>query len=231
MALNIHILPDEATVAEAVAQHLQAFVRAKPDAVLALPSGNTPVLTYRHLAQDAALFAQVTVFALDEYWGLAPDDPRSFAAFFGTHVFGPLGILPARAHLLNGLAPDAAQEAERYEAAIQATGGLDLTLLGLGANGHIAFNEPADRWQARTHLAGLHPPASAVAPYGITMGVATLLSAPEVCLIATGKHKQAAVAQMLGPTIQPQCPASSLQLHPCVNVFLDTAAAALIAGI
>jgi glucosamine-6-phosphate deaminase len=231
VALKLHILPDETAVADAVAQYVLALVRAKPNAVMALPSGKTPVLTYQHLAENAALFAHTGVFALDEYWGLGPDDPRSFAAFFRTHVFGPLGIAPARAHVLNGLASDAVQEAKRYEAAVEAAGGLDLTVLGLGANGHIAFNEPSDAWQAHTHLTDLQPPASAVTPQGITMGVATLLSAPRVCLVATGPHKQAAVMQMLSPQIQPQCPASCLQLHPCANVFLDTAAAALIAGI
>jgi glucosamine-6-phosphate deaminase len=229
--LNLHILPDETAVALAVAEHLQAVVRAKPDSVLALPSGNTPILTYRHLAKEPALFAQATVFALDEYWGLSPEDPRSFAAFFRQHVFAPLAIAPDKGHVLNGQAEQAEQEAQRYEKTLAASGGLDLTVLGLGTNGHIAFNEPADAWQARTHLALLASPANAVAPYGITMGIATLLSAPQVFLIATGEHKATAVSRMLGPEITPQCPASSLQIHPSVNVFLDTAAAGQIPGI
>lgn len=231
MTLQLHVLPDAEAVATTVATRLTAFLRARPKAVLALPSGNTPIAAYARLAGEPGLFDEATVFALDEFVGLGPEDPRSFAAFFRTHLFGPCAVPPERAHVLDGQAPDLAAEAARYERAIAEAGGLDLTVLGLGANGHIAFNEPAPTLGVRTHVAPLAPPSSAIAPRGITMGVGTLLSAPGVWLIATGAGKADAVGRMLSGQVDPACPASLLQLHPNAHVFLDTAAASTIEGI
>lgn len=225
----IHILPDHQAVSRAIADRLIAFVAARPGAVLALPSGNTPVEAYARVAEAVEAgrvsFAEATVFGLDEYRGIPPEDPRAFRHFFETHVFGPFGLAPTRSHGLDGLAPDPELEAARYEALIRSSGGLWLTLLGLGGNGHIAFNEPAPTLQARTHVALLAPPSSRVAPEGITMGVGTLLSAPEVWLMATGESKAEAVARMLGGAVDPACPASLLQVHPHAEIYLDQAAA------
>lgn len=220
------VYADHEAASRAVAERLQAFLRERPEAILALPSGNTPMRTYEVLAQDPTAFARARVFALDEYLGLDIRDSHSFAAFFRDHVFGPLGLPEDRTDVLNGKSLDPQAEARRYEARIAALGGLDLTLLGLGANGHIAFNEPADALVARTHTTDLAPPASEVAPQGITMGVGTLLSAPRVLLIATGAKKAAAVKHMLSGRVDPRCPASLLAVHPDAEVFLDTAAAA-----
>lgn len=229
--MQLHIFPDHEAVSHEVAGRLRAFVHEYPRAVLALPSGGTPIRTYELLAEHPQALGDATVFALDEYLGLAADDPRSFAAFFARHVFGPLGVAPARAHVLDGRTADPVATAEAYEVAIARAGGLDLTLLGLGGNGHIAFNEPAAALSARTHVAALAPPASQVAPRGLTMGVATLLAAPRVWLIATGRKKADAVARMLGGRVDPLCPASLLQVHPAVDVFLDTSAAEGLSGI
>ncbi|MEB3222789.1 MAG: 6-phosphogluconolactonase [Candidatus Sericytochromatia bacterium] len=231
MTIQLHLLSDATAVAEAVASRLAGWLRERPASVLALPSGNTPIEAYARLADEPGLFGAATVFALDEFVGLGADDPRSFAAFFQTHLFGPCGLPPTRAHVLNGLAADLEAEARAYEAAIEAAGGLDLTLLGLGANGHIAFNEPAPTLGGRTHVVDLAPPSSAIAPRGITMGVGTLLAAPTVWLIATGDAKAEAVRRMTCGQVDPACPASLLQLHPDAHVFLDTAAASAIEGI
>ncbi|MEB3329621.1 MAG: glucosamine-6-phosphate deaminase [Candidatus Sericytochromatia bacterium] len=231
MPIQLHLLPDATAVAQALAERLTTRLREQPASVLALPSGQTPIAAYARLAMEPGLFAQATVFALDEFVGLGPNDPRSFAAFFRTHLFGPCGIPASRAHVLDGLAPDLDAEARRYEAAIAAAGGLDLTLLGLGANGHIAFNEPAQALGVRTHVVDLAAPSSAIAPRGITMGVGTLLAAPSVWLVATGPAKAKAVRRMTCGQVDPTCPASLLQLHPEAHVFLDTAAASEIAGI
>lgn len=231
MTIQIHVFPDHEAVSREVAGRLRAFVHEYPRAVLALPSGGTPIRTYEVLAEHPGVLGQATVFALDEYLGLGLDDPRSFAAFFARHVFGPLGVAPERAHVLDGRALDPLVEAGDYEARIARAGHLDLTLLGLGANGHIAFNEPAEALTARTHVARLAPPASDVAPQGITMGVGTLLAAPRVWLMATGKGKAKAVAAMLSGRVDPACPASLLQVHPAAEVFLDTAAAEGLSGI
>lgn len=222
--MDVRLHPDPEAASQALAADLLAFVADRPHAVLALPSGNTPKRLYEILAGSPA-FRDVTVFALDEYLGLPAADPRSFAAFHATHVFGPLGIDPARAHCLDGIAADLAAECGRYEAAIQAAGGLDLALLGLGANGHIAFNEPAARLKAATHVATLAPPANAVAPQGITMGVGTILGARAVWLLATGAKKAPAATRMRAGLLDPTCPATLLQAHPAARAYLDAAAA------
>lgn len=225
----VHVFADHEAVSRAIADRLTRFVNERPASVLALPSGNTPVRTYELLAAAVAerrvSFEAATVFALDEYRGLDESDERSFRAFFKRHVFEPLGIAATRRHALDGTAPEPELEAAWYEGAIAEVGGLDLTLLGLGGNGHIAFNEPASTLQARTHVAILAHPANQVAPEGITMGVGTLLSAPTVWLMATGAGKAEAVACMLGGTVDPACPASLLQVHPRAEIFLDQAAA------
>lgn len=229
MTVKLHVFPDHEALTRAVAARVLGQLHEKPDSVLALPSGNTPVRLYAHLAdahRHGQHFERATIFALDEYLGLGADDPRSFAAFFRTHVFGPLGLPGAHTHVLDGRAADPEAACAAYEAAIAKAGGLDLTLLGLGANGHIAFNEPATTLSARTHVTPLSPPASAIAPRGLTLGVGTLLSAPRVWLMASGAGKAEAVARMLNGTIDPLCPASLLQAHPSAEVFVDTAAAA-----
>ncbi len=231
MTLQIHVFQDHEAVSREVAGRLRALLHEFPRAVLALPSGGTPLRTYELLAQDPAAFREATVFALDEYLGLGPEDPRSFAAFFARHVFGPLGVAPERAWVLNGLATEPVVEAADYEARIARAGHLDLTLLGLGVNGHIAFNEPGPALTARTHVAALAKPSADVAPRGLTMGVGTLLSAPRVWLIATGRKKADAVARMLSGRVDPACPASLLEVHPAAEVFLDTSAAEGISGI
>lgn len=225
--MRLHVHTDHQAVSQALADRLLSFVQARPRAILALPSGNTPKALYRLLAPHAAAFAGVTVFALDEYLGLPPGDPRSFRTFFEAHVFGPLALSPDRCFVLDGQAADPEAEAARYERAIAEAGGLDLTLLGLGANGHIAFNEPGDALSARTHTATLQPPANEVAPRALTMGVGTLLSAPMVWLMATGEGKAEAAATMRDGLITPHCPASLLQAHPGAEIFLDEAATAL----
>lgn len=223
--MRVHLFPDHEAVSQAVADRLVHFLADRPRSVLALPSGRTPERLYALLAENAEAFEEARIFGLDEFWGLPENDPRSFRTFFETHVFGPLAIPPRHGHVLNGQARDPQEECDRYEAAIAQAGGLDLTLLGLGANGHIAFNEPASTLQAHTHVAALAVPASDVAPRGVTMGVGTLLSAPKVMLMASGAGKADAVARMLSGTIDPACPASMLQVHPNVDVFLDSAAA------
>lgn len=231
MTLQIHIFADHEAVSREVANRLRSYLHAHPTAVLALPSGSTPERTYALLAEHGEGLCEATVFALDEYLGLGAGDAASFRSFFERHVFGPLKVPPERAHVLDGQAPEPDSEAAAYEIAIQRAGGLDLTVLGLGANGHIAFNEPGPSLSVHTHVTPLAPPASAIAALGITMGVGTLLAAPQVWLIATGTHKAAAVAAMLAGQVDPACPASLLQLHPHAEVFLDTSAAGGLSAI
>lgn len=223
--MRVHLFPDHEAVSQAVADRLVHFLADRPRSVLALPSGRTPERLYALLAENAEAFEEARIFGLDEFYGLPENDARSFRTFFENHVFGPLAIPPRHGHVLNGQARDAQEECARYEAAIAQAGGLDLTLLGLGANGHIAFNEPAPVLAADTHLENLTSSAAAIAPQALTMGVGTLLSAPRVYLMASGADKAEAVARMLSGVVDPLCPATLLQVHPGAEVFLDQSAA------
>jgi glucosamine-6-phosphate deaminase len=238
--LSIH--SDAASAAYDVAERLRSTVHASPSCVLGLPTGRTPIPVYAQLVawvQAGVLsLEQVTTFNLDEFVGLSATDDGSFQAFMRHHLFDRIDRAPAPRHFLDGVAADMTAEAERYERAIDAAGGLDVVVLGLGTNGHIGFNEPADRLPARTHVVGLthetrHANAdgfdgdvSRVPYHAITMGVGTMLAARRVVLIATGANKVDAVAALVEGPLTTRVPASLLQLHPNAVVIVDRAAAA-----
>jgi glucosamine-6-phosphate deaminase len=232
MTLRLVIHSDHEAVSQALAKDLSDLIRLTPRARMAWPSGQSPVRAYELLAeqvQAGRLDCQgLTLFALDEYLGLPAADPRSFANFFARHVFDPLGIPKERAGVLRGDTEDPLAELSRYERQIAADGGLALSLLGLGANGHIAFNEPAEALRLGAHVAQLQAPANAIAPFGLTLGIGALLGPSAVWLLATGASKATAVTQMLSGTLDPRWPASCLQLHQNVTFYLDEAAAAQI---
>ncbi len=231
--MRIRSLPSSEAVslelARAIAQAL------KPGARLALPSGETPRQAYALLGDWVAAgqisFKGTQLFALDEYAGLAPDHPDSFAQFFAEALLSRIDLPAGDFHAPRGDAADAAAESERYEALI-ADGGLDLAVLGIGRNGHIAFNEPGERLAVLTHLSALSestragmPPSLQGVREGLTMGVGTISRARKVLLAATGASKAEAIAQALGGWVDPRCPASILQVHPDAEVLLDPQAA------
>ncbi len=226
--------------AEAVSLELAQIIAhaLKPGARLALPSGETPRQTYALLGERVAAgdlsFQGTRLFALDEYAGVAPEDPDSFARFFQEALLSRIDLPAGAFHSPHGDAADLQAEADRYEALI-ADGGLDLAVLGIGRNGHIAFNEPADRLSVRTHVEVLAESTRAGMPsrlqdvrQGITMGAGTISQARKVVLAATGASKAEAIARMLGGWVDPTCPASVLQLHPDAEVLLDPEAARLL---
>jgi len=184
----------------------------------------------------------VTTFNLDEFFGIAGDDPRSYCTFMRQHLFDHINVPARRVHFLNGLARNIEAECRRYEAAISRAGGIDLQLLGLGGNGHIGFNEPGDSLVARTHLVTLTPATRranaalfggrhrAVPRQALSMGMATILKARRIVLLATGSAKARAVARAVDGPLTTRVPASFLQLHPDVEVWLDRAAAANLKG-
>ena len=193
----------------------------------------------RRLAASGAVdFAAATSFALDEFVGLERTDPRSFAFFIHEHLIDGTNFDPQRVHFLDGSSSDIDQECDRYEATIAAAGGIDLQLLGLGRNGHIGFNEPADALPARTHRVLLRQDtrtdnagrfgrdADHVPREAISMGVGTILHARAILIIAIGESKAAAVERMVRGPVTTKLPASLLQLHASVEVYLDHAAAA-----
>ncbi|TSD85266.1 glucosamine-6-phosphate deaminase [Mycobacterium sp. KBS0706] len=237
--MKIRILPDREAVAAAAAAEILAAVAARPGLVLGVATGRTMEPVYARLARAAAegaAFGGVELFGLDEYVGLAPGHPAAFRSYLERHVTVPLGIPSERLHVPDGISIDPAEEARRHEARIRAAGGIDLQLLGLGRNGHIAFNEPGSPFVSRTRVvrlarstredgrsalpAGMQPPRT-----GITMGVGTILEARRLLLLATGAAKRpAAEALCFGP-VSPACPASALRLHPDATVLLDREAA------
>ena len=242
LAHRISILPDPQTVARDVAARVIDALAAKPDLVLGLPTGRTPLLLYEELVRLAnagrADFSAVTTFNLDEFHGIPAAHPGSYRSFMQRHLFEHVNIDPARINFLNGAARDAIEECCRYETAIEQAGGLDLLILGIGTNGHIGFNEPGDGLAARTHKVTLKPETrrsnaalfdgdpGAVPPEALSMGMGTILDAKSVILIATGERKASCVEQLVTGPITTHLPASFLQLHRAVDIVLDAAAGA-----
>jgi glucosamine-6-phosphate deaminase len=209
--------------------------------VLGLPTGRTPIPFYRELGVLSRAgrvdFSRATTFNLDEFIGVAASDPGSYRAFMQRHLFQHVNLQPERIHFLNGVAANTAAECRRYERLIRRAGGIDLQLLGLGANGHVGFNEPARALQGRTHRTRLRPATrranaplfghrlSRVPREALSMGMATILGARRIVLIATGAAKASCVKRMVEGAITATVPASLLQLHPNTEVWLDRAAA------
>ncbi len=229
--------PGEDALAAALGRIILDTIRRLPAVVLGLPTGRTPLGLYAELARLTALeqpdWSEVRTFNLDEFVGLAPSDSGSYRAFMQERLFHHVNIRPEHIGFLDGVAEDADAECARYERAIAAVGGIDLMVLGIGANGHIGFNEPGETLAARTHLVTLDAPTRAanalwfdgdvtrVPRQALTMGMATILAARAIVLIATGETKAEAVRAMLYGGVTTAVPASFLQLHPQVNVMLD----------
>jgi len=239
--LRVTILPDERALAKSLALHVAAQLREHPRLVLGLPTGRTPIRLYRELvtlfSNGEADFSLATTFNLDEFAGVQPSDPGSYRTFMEQHLFGHVNLAKERIHFLNGAAGDLEAECARYEREIASVGGIDLQLLGIGTNGHIGFNEPARALAARTHCSRLTPATrranaplfgnriSAVPREALSMGMATILHARRIVLVATGATKARCVERMIHGPLNPRLPASFLQLHRQVEVWLDRAAA------
>lgn len=214
-------------------------MKKKPNAVLGLATGSTPEGMYAELVKMNKAgeidFKDVTTVNLDEYYPISPDNDQSYRYFMNKNLFDHVNIDKARTNVPNGAAPDGEKEAERYEAYVQSLGGADIQVLGIGRNGHIAFNEPDDELVPVTHVTGLTEdtidanarffasPAD-VPTKALTMGMGTILSAKKIIIIATGAGKHNAVKQMLKGTCTTQCPASFLNLHKDVVLVCDEAA-------
>ncbi|HEY8417340.1 MAG TPA: glucosamine-6-phosphate deaminase [Limnochordales bacterium] len=242
--MNVIVVPDYEQMSLNAAAAVAAAIKAGPRIVLGLPTGNTPKGMYRELVrlhQAGELdFAGVVTFNLDEYWGLGPEHPMSFAYFMCTHLLAHVNVAPGNAHWpdagVSGADPDAACRA--YEDQIRAAGGLDLVVLGIGSNGHIGFNEPGTPFDSATHLVRLTEETRLanyrgygfqdlrdVPEFGITMGIGTIMAARRVLLLASGREKAAAVARAVNGPVTEAVPASVLQRHPDVTLILDEAAA------
>jgi glucosamine-6-phosphate deaminase len=235
-------LPSARTAASAAADLIVDVLRALEAPVIGLPTGQTAVPLYkalvaRHRAGQAD-FAHVTTFNSDEFADLAPDHPASYHTFMRAHLFAHVNLAPARTHLLRGDARDWRAEVARFERRLADAGGLDLAVLGIGMNGHVAFNEPAPALVARTHRVRLatasrraHAGGFAnrwqdVPTHALSMGIGTILSARRLVLLAMGPHKARIIGRALTGPVTTHVPASLLQVHPDVIAVLDRAAAA-----
>ena len=237
---EIVVCDDEADCSRRVAELLANTIVAAPNVTLGLATGGTPVACYRELVRmhrEAQLdFSGVVTFNLDEYVGLAPSHPQSFRYFMQQHLFDHVNIPAHQTYVPNGLALDVDEHAGDYEELIESVGGIDLQLLGIGSNGHIAFNEPGSAKDSRTRLVQLTSDtiqANArffdsiddVPRQAITMGIGTILEAKRVLLMATGERKAEIVRRAIEGEPDESVPASLLQTHGDVVYVLDSAAA------
>lgn len=238
--MEVIIRPDETAATGLAAALLAGQVRRKPDSVLGLATGATMERVYAELVrmhrEDGLDFSLVRTFNLDEYVGLAPEDPHAYRHYMNEQLFGRINIDPRNTHLPHGCAPDLKAECRRYEELIEACGGIDLQLLGMGRSGHIGFNEPLSALQSRTRdkaltpttlrqNAGYFPSPEAMPKRGITMGVGTILEARDIVLLVTGAGKAAVLAKALEGPVTSMISASALQLHPRCRTVVDEAAA------
>jgi glucosamine-6-phosphate deaminase len=239
MLVRVFDTPEES--ARALAARIAEMIRTKPDLVLGLPTGKSPVATYgelRRLHQAGDVdFRTVQTFNLDEFAGVSPSHPGSFRRFMDEQLFAHVNLQPSHIHFLDGAAADLDAECDRYEAAIAAAGGIDLQLLGIGSNGHIGFNEPGDTLIARTHRVALHDitrrdnaalfggEPGRVPREALSMGMGTILKAGAIVLIASGERKASCVERTIRGPLTTHLPASFLQTHRRAELFLDRAAA------
>ena len=241
--VNIIVCSSYDEMSRAAADVIEQQVAANPESVLGLATGSTPIGLYAELVRDVKAgkldLSQVTTFNLDEYRGLAGDHPQSYRYFMDENLFGPIGFDHSRTHLPDGSNPDAAAECDAYERAIEAAGGIDLQLLGIGHNGHIGFNEPADEFPPATHVVALtestinansrlFDSADEVPREAYTMGIGTIMRARKLLLAANGADKAEIVAAALRGPVTPEVPASILQQHDDLTVVLDEAAASCL---
>lgn len=241
--VNVLIYNNEEQIGIAAGNYMCGQVLQKPNSVLGLATGSTPLKPYKQmieLYQKGVIdFSQVTTFNLDEYVKLDVADKNSYHSFMHENLFDHINIPEEKINFLNGNAEDLEQECEEYEKRIKAAGGIDIQLLGIGSNGHIAFNEPSDCFQRWSHVVELKESTvkdnsrffksiDEVPTKAVTMGIGSIMQAKKILIIAIGKNKAAAIKQLINGNVTPQCPASVLQFHTDVTLMLDEAAASLI---
>jgi len=242
--VEVVIVPDPAAGGTLVGQAIADLVARRPDAVLGLATGSSPVAVYRDLARRHAAggvsFAGVRAFLLDEYVGLAPEHPRSYRRFIADEFERHVDFRPGAVRGPDAVSADVPASCAAYEAAIAATGGVDLQLLGIGSDGHIGFNEPGSSLASRTRIktltdrtrrdnARFFPSFDDVPRHVVTQGVGTILEARHLVLLAFGAAKAEAVARAVEGPVTAMVPGSALQLHPHVSVVVDEPAAACLA--
>jgi len=239
--MHVHVYDSQRQTALAAASLFAAKILSKPDAVLGLATGSTPVDTYKLLIKWHKVgildFSRCRSFNLDEYVGLTPGHPCSYRRFMDEELFDHINMKKTNVPL--GSAPDLEAEAQRYDAMIEQAGGIDIQLLGLGQNGHIGFNEPDRSFSYGTQVVTLTKNTikanrrffgseDAVPRQAISLGIGGIMKARQIVLIACGVSKAKAVREMIKGPVDPMCPASVLQLHHDAVILLDAQAASLL---
>lgn len=241
--MNVLIYDSEEQIGIAAGNYMCGQVLQKPDSVLGLATGSTPLKPYGQMIElykkGVVDFSKVTTFNLDEYVNLDVNDKNSYHSFMHENLFDHINIPADQINFLDGNAEDPEEECRRYEEKIKKAGGIDIQLLGIGSNGHIAFNEPADCFQRWSHVVTLKESTvkdnsrffksvDEVPTQALTMGIGSIMQAKKILIIAIGENKAKAIKQLIDGNVTPMCPASVLQFHTDVTLMLDRAAAALI---
>jgi glucosamine-6-phosphate deaminase len=242
MEIIIQPTPEEAS---RIAAHIIAkLVRTKPDAVLGLATGSTPLLLYRELIrmhrEEGLDFSGVTTFNLDEYIGLSADHPQSYNRFMRDHLFRHINVSHENVHIPDGMTDDVPGTCRSYEQRIREAGGIDLQVLGIGSDGHVGFNEPTSSLASRTRIktlteetlqdnARFFDQPEQQPHHVITMGIGTVMESGQVVLLAFGEQKAEAIAAAVEGPVSSMMPASALQFHPKTHMLLDEPAAGKLA--
>lgn len=241
--MKIYKAKDYKDMSRKAANIISAQVIMKPNCVLGLATGSTPIGTYAQLVEwynkGDLDFSEVTTVNLDEYKGLPRTNDQSYYYFMHQHLFDRVNIDPERTNVPNGMEPDAEKECGRYEELIRSLGGVDLQLLGLGHNGHIGFNEPGEAFEKETHYVDLtestieankrfFASADDVPKQAYTMGIKTIMQAKKILIVVNGENKADIVERAFFGPVTPEVPASILQLHNDVTLVGDEAALAKI---
>ena len=240
--MKVTVLKTAEEIGVAVAKIFTDEVKANPDCILGLATGASPIPTYNNIIkthkEEGISFKGVKTYNLDEYCDLPKADKNSYYTFMHEQLFNSLDILEDNVHFLDGNATDTDAECRRYDNEINEAGGIDIQLLGIGNNAHIGFNEPADSFtdgsfkvkltDSTIEANKIYFDENPMPHYALTMGVNQIMSAKKIVLIATGPKKAEAVRNMVKGEVTPQVPASILQNHNDVEIFLDEAAASLL---
>lgn len=240
--MDIRIFKNEAEIGKAAGQLFCDTVKANPSCVLGLATGATPIPTYNYMVDEYKAgnvsFKDVCTFNLDEYCDLPKEHKNSYYSFMFENLFSKIDINADNVNFLDGNTDDPEAESARYAQAIASKGGIDVQLLGIGRNGHIAFNEPSDAFtgesfkialtQSTIDANSIYFDDIPMPRYAMTMGIGSIMKAKKIVLIATGASKAEAVKGMIKGEVTPQLPASILQQHQDVVIFLDESAASLL---
>ena len=237
--MKIYMTEDYQTMSRKAANILSAQIILKPNSVLGLATGSTPIGMYKQLViwyeKGDLDFAQIKTVNLDEYVGLEPTHEQSYRYFMQNNLFDHVNINPANTNVPDGLVADPQAECDWYNQVIRKLGGIDIQVLGMGHNGHIGFNEPGNAFELETHVVDLSErtiqanarffaSADEVPRQAMTMGIKSIMMAKKILMLVSGEDKAEAVWKAFAGPVTPQVPASILQLHPFVTLVGDKAA-------